>query len=68
MIISRFANSKGEQGGDGLFNYIEALYKTDIYSEDTDGDGLSDSYEFNNVLNSISIDSDFDGLNDNVDL
>lgn len=56
--------------GDGLPDYVEADYETDINNTDTDGDGLSDGYEVLNCGTDPSLyDTDGNGINDgNEDL
>ena len=56
--------------GDGLPDYVEADYETDINNTDTDGDGLSDGYEVLNCGTDPSLyDTDGNGVNDgNEDL
>lgn len=56
--------------GDGLPDYVEADYETDINNSDTDGDGLSDGYEVLNSGTDPSLyDTDGNGINDgNEDL
>jgi len=51
--------------GDGIPNYLEAIYGTDPYKKDTDGDGISDYDEINIYkTDPLSKDTDRDGLSD----
>lgn len=56
---------KTDTDGDGLYNYEEAGFGTDIYKKDTDGDGLSD-YDETRKWNTDpnKYDTDGDGRSD----
>ena len=50
---------------DGLPNYVETYYKTNINNADTDGDGLSDYFEVIMLgTDPLVIDTDGNGIND----
>lgn len=50
---------------DGVPDYFEDYFGTDINKEDTDGDGLSDYVElYSMVLNPVLMDTDGNGIND----
>ena len=50
---------------DGVKDYVEEYFKTDINKADTDGDGLSDYIElYSLVLDPLNIDTDENGISD----
>jgi len=56
---------KNDTDGDGLYNYEEDEFGTDIYKKDTDGDGLSDYDEVRKwETDPIKPDTDGDGVSD----
>lgn len=55
----------GDNDGDGLFNYEETIYGTNIEIVDTDDDELSDYYEINfSLTNPLEKDTDGNGTED----
>lgn len=55
----------GDNDGDGLFNYEETIYGTDIEIVDTDDDELSDYYEIKfSLTNPLEKDTDDNGTED----
>jgi len=54
-----------DNDGDGLFNYEEDIYGTDINNSDTDNDGLNDCYELKFTLTDpLLYDTDGNGIPD----
>ncbi|MCR5214036.1 MAG: cellulose binding domain-containing protein [Eubacterium sp.] len=53
---------------DGLCDYLEYLFGTDVNYFDSDMDGLSDYFELNwSLTNPLMMDSDENGINDNLE-
>ncbi|HUT54833.1 MAG TPA: hypothetical protein VM658_15685, partial [bacterium] len=61
----RFADPRSDQDGDGLNDWLETFFGTNLFSADSDGDGISDYDEiFNYLTDPNNADTDGDGMSD----
>jgi len=58
--IELFADSEGDEDGDGLTNGEEVILGTDIFDPDSDDDGMNDGWEVDNGLLPLTPDADAD--------
>ena len=66
-VSAVFSKDYGDYDGDGLDNYTESIYGSNLYLSDSDGDGMDDKWEITYGLNPIDpndsqYDEDYDNL------